>query len=467
MTYTLYAQVIEYLDSEWMGAEREKKWALYDGAVDAVREFFKHYTNNLIERFFKSLKYEWMMGKLNQRVDNFVVNVIWKNMTAAITRKLGLKEYSRVANPRLHAEIVARVQGGQKLYLEGAHAVVSDRADTKKIKIEVHSESCAACAAEKRASAAKPEDAEQQVPAPVAAGAVEPAAAAPPHITYTVEISVINAREFKYVITCTCPDPSLCYCKHIWCADQVLCVEFSGIRLHIDGFRASSQDQEPDEPVSAASQNAGAASAAADDEDQSVTEVAAAAAAREAKYKEFWRSFVIDDLRQFITGMSVAEQRRFLQVGHQYLYDEEPHGRGRVHAVQTFTSAVRNAATRANGAPQRFAPAPKHGRPKSAIMALKQLPTHETMLERLSTAVSTAPAGATSSAAAAAAAATSAAVSTLIVMGGAALRAPSDRPRIPSAKAAANRPSPTAASSPIKAETARTRQSRERERENK
>jgi transposase len=90
-----------------------------------------------------------MMGERNQRVDNFVVNVMRNSMTAAITRKLGLKEYSRVANPRLHAEIVARVQSGQKLYLGSAHAVVSDRADTKKINIEVHSECCAACAAER------------------------------------------------------------------------------------------------------------------------------------------------------------------------------------------------------------------------------------------------------------------------------------------------------------------------------
>jgi hypothetical protein len=300
----------------------------------------------------------------------------------------------------------------------------------------------------------------------------EPAAAAPAHNIYTVEISVISAREFKYVITCTCSDPSLCYCKHIWCADQVLGVEFSGIRLHVDGFRASSQDQEPDEPMSAAAQNAGAASAAVDNEDKPATEAAAAVAAREAKYKEFWRSFVIDELRQFVTGMSVAEQRRFLQVGHQYLYDEEPHGRGRVHAVQTFTSAVRSSAARANGsgAPQRFAPAPKYGRPKSVIMVLKQLPTTETMLERLSTAASTAPVGAASSTAAAATSATSVAGSTytLIGSGGTALRAPSDRTRVPSAKAAAaNRPSPTAASSPIKAETtrARAREPRERERE--
>ena len=188
-----------------------------------------------------------MMGKRNQRVDNFVVNVMRKSMMFAITRKLGLKEYSRVANPRLHAEIVARVQSGQKLYLGSAHAVVSDRADTKKINIEVHSECCAACAAERLSETAEP-----QVPvlAPLAADTLvaEPAAVAPAHNIYTVEISVISAREFKYAITCTCSDPSLCYCKHIWYADQELGVECSGIRLHIDGCRASSQDQESDEP---------------------------------------------------------------------------------------------------------------------------------------------------------------------------------------------------------------------------
>ena len=108
-------------------------------------------------------------------------------------------------------------------------------------------------------------------------------------------------------------------------------------------------------------------------------------------------------------------------------------------------------------------------------MALKHLPSTETMLERLSTtgsAVAAAAASAATSAAAGTAAAApsvvaSAAVSTLmgIGMGGAALRAPSDRKRTPSAKAAVNRPSPTAASSPIKPEVARVRVLRERERE--
>lgn len=110
---------------QWVNAFRKR----------ALRLPFRLDTNNLIERFFKNLKYYFLRGKTNKRMDHLLATLL-VDLCSFFTARLRAKELGRKTNWRLITSVCARESAAAELCAAGERSIKIVGADEGEVVVK-------------------------------------------------------------------------------------------------------------------------------------------------------------------------------------------------------------------------------------------------------------------------------------------------------------------------------------------
>ncbi len=264
--------MIVYLRNEWLSCKDEWAFCFYDRTIG--RLIFDIKCNNHIgthrllsylsvyillhplptrhikfifsftERHFRTFKYTDMEGRINWRCDRLLVHIILGRMSARCQRALKTKEFSRLPNPRLVAEIEANMKRGQDEVVHNREiGVVHRSADADALAAErgLRIITVRVTPAVRGSDSCHFPDSDSDD---------EPMAAEVTDSCTCHTVKLCRDASGRGTAFCSCPSPSACLCKHI----HGVCCFLSGGNPNFGGLAAHGlcmtdfrQDRDPDD----------------------------------------------------------------------------------------------------------------------------------------------------------------------------------------------------------------------------
>ena len=264
--------MIVYLRNEWLSCKDEWAFCFYDRTIG--RLIFDIKCNNHIgthrllsylpvyillhplptrhvkfissftERHFRTFKYTDMEGRINWRCDRLLVHIILGRMSARCQRALKTKEFSRLPNPRLVAEIEANMKRGQDEIVRNRKIGVVHRsaeADARAAEREMRIITVRVTPADRRSDSCHFPDSDSDD---------EPMAAEVTDSCTCHTVKLCRDASGRGTAFCSCPSPSACLCKHI----HGVCCFLSGGNPNFGGLAAYGlcmtdfrEDRDPDD----------------------------------------------------------------------------------------------------------------------------------------------------------------------------------------------------------------------------
>ena len=201
------------------------------------------------ERFFKTVKYTDMDGRIVRRLDCMIVDILLGTMSIRCRRDLNMKELCRLGNHALVAAIANNMSPGENMANRGLGRRVGTLTDavkqrtvlTLRIQSETSPDKCFA-----RNAVVDLDSVDSDDDAGVA-------------VCSCFKVQLVLDEAGQGSAYCSCPSPEALLCKHIWCAlfleGGAACwgIARDSVRLDVDpDIEPGGDDSEsdgPDEPA--------------------------------------------------------------------------------------------------------------------------------------------------------------------------------------------------------------------------